>query len=356
MPACLADLDADVLHYLCRQVHVAEWHGPTTLKALSVTNRQMRAAALSTVFSAVRIGGTLHQSGEAMRGIIAAKSLVGYIRTFTLRLEVLEDCLRDMEAGGDYKTCGARLAITRDALECTAVLAQLLMAMCGLQSLNIEPRRGVGAPFVSSVLNHGLSMAVLQPLDHVTSLSSSSCCTVFAAVCPAVIRLSICVNSESRSEEAQKWAVQPQVAFLEIDLAGVYDLTYVQELTKSLPCLAELSIKAWMDIRRELPRFEHLRALRVLRLGALDRLDMGYHPPQCGYGWDELMDNPAAMDSLLVGRRRALNEAKRLARSVFPNLEKLHIDRATFDFSRLKTDEFDELDALEADTAPDRAL
>ncbi|KZV98054.1 hypothetical protein EXIGLDRAFT_763918 [Exidia glandulosa HHB12029] len=346
MSTCLSALNADILDLLCNAVRTAEPGGLEALKTLSMTSRQMRAAALSRVFSAVRVQGTMRKCTEVMREILSMEGLAGYIRKFTLKLDVTEDVLQaltDLTALRDPANIAARLAASPDGVACAAALLKLLSHI-RLQSLNIVDPAIASS---ESVLSRNLKSATgILRLDSVVELSTLSCCTALSAICPSVARLSL--TGSPSSEQVQIWGAQTRVECLTV--RGIRDLESVQAMTGSMQHLTELTVKDRMEIRTELPRLAHLRSLRVLALGCLSHLYIGYHPPQCGFGWGELRCDPARMENLRAQRGRALNEAKRLARSVFPRLEKLHIDGVVFDFSRLKTGDFDELDALEVDS------
>ncbi|KZV98052.1 hypothetical protein EXIGLDRAFT_763916 [Exidia glandulosa HHB12029] len=343
MTTCLSALNADILDLLCDAVRTT---GLEALKALSVTNRQLRAAALSRVFSAVRVEGTMRECTEVMREILRVKGLVGYIRKFTLKLDVTEDVIEDVNIHKDPANSAARLAVSPAAVAFSAALIELLSHLVRLQSLNIgDPEPAIASS--ESILNYSLKSATgALRLDSVVELSTLSGCTALSAICPSVTRLSL-IDRPS-SEQAEMWGTLTRVECLTVK--GIRDLESIQAMTRSMKHLTELTIKDGMDIRTELPRLSHLQSLRVLTLGYLFQLELGYHPPQCGFGWGQLRRDPTRMENLRAQRGRALNEAKRLARSVFPGLEKLHIDGATFDFSWLKTGDFDELDALEADS------
>lgn len=107
----------------------------------------------------------------------------------------------------------------------------------------------------------------------------------------------------------------------------------------------------------DLPYFRGFRNVISLTVPALNRLSLGYSTPSFGTAYQ----GPKVQVDRLRERLRkdadaARQRAKRVTRNVFPRLQTLRISGETYDFTRLKTDNVDELDRLEMEKNSDKFL
>lgn len=98
--------------------------------------------------------------------------------------------------------------------------------------------------------------------------------------------------------------------------------------------------------QKDLQYLQHLQSLRTLDLGSIDGLGIEFNLPRCGFAWGQLERDPVRMAQLQADRSSALQETKRRVRSAFPRMERMILDGKVFDFTRLQSDDLDELDAL----------
>lgn len=148
-------------------------------------------------------------------------------RSFTLRVDISEAVIHDYQTYyNDQTNTVARLVASTDAVECAKALVDLLnaTAMQGLRSLTVEPHSIFDTTFVAAIFNHHL--ATRLELSHVTSLSTSTCCTVLAAACPSVTRLELTVCHDDDTgimeEEALIWGAQTEVLYLTVSTKRVF--------------------------------------------------------------------------------------------------------------------------------------
>ncbi|KZV98069.1 hypothetical protein EXIGLDRAFT_832504 [Exidia glandulosa HHB12029] len=225
MPHSLSDLPDLALDPVLQELYTAE-DGLTALKSLSATNRHIRAAALPRIFSSIGVVGTLGACAGSMRDILTSGTLATYVRSFTLRVDVSEAVIHDYHTYyNDQTNTLARLVASSDAVECAKALVDLLIAtaMQGLRSLTVEPHPIFDTTFVAAIFNHHLATSsVGLDLSHITSLSTSTCCTVVAAACPSVTRLELTVCHDDDTgiteEEAVIWGALTEVLYLTVGI------------------------------------------------------------------------------------------------------------------------------------------
>lgn len=160
--------------------------------------------------------------GTILKGFVTG--LKSGDRSFTLRVDISEAVIHDYQTYyKDQTNTVTRLVASTDAVECAKALVTLLnaTAMQGLGSLTVEAHPIFDSTFVAAIFNHHLAPpSVRLDLSHITSLSTSTCCTVLAAVCPSVTRLELAVCHDDDTgiteEEAVIWGAQTKVLYLTV--------------------------------------------------------------------------------------------------------------------------------------------
>ncbi|KZW01320.1 hypothetical protein EXIGLDRAFT_745118 [Exidia glandulosa HHB12029] len=326
MSSFFEGLNADVLDYMCTLLYISH-DGRKSLKALSSTSRRMRITALPRLFRTMRVSGSSRKCTDSMRDILAFDKPLQYARTFKVYL----DGLREPFRGDNRANAAAQAQVPIDAMTFSATLVALLEAAQGIQHFALVARPNL-ATFISSLLNPTFVAAGIR-LDNMTSLNVPSCCVALADACPSVVRLQLDVSrgtsEEEEGAEARIWGARTGLTSLKITLRSPKDLNYIQVVTQSMQHLAKLEIRARMRFSAEISRLGHLLGMHTLTI--------------------RQYESPRDPEQLLAVRTET-NETKRSARRFLPQLRILRIGGAVYDFSKLQTDNLDELDALEAET------
>ncbi|EJD40034.1 hypothetical protein AURDEDRAFT_170809 [Auricularia subglabra TFB-10046 SS5] len=275
------------------------------------------------IFQAIR----MHQywSVDAVRDLLALRSIHPFIRSFVFRPEINmkdRECILEQSASDSLPESMSR---------CASLLAALLTSLYNLEVLC----------FVPFIMNHRRRAVALDiicssapALANVRTLRIPNDAVFLWCGCPAVDAIAIPSPTGVRA-----WPQSPLVKKLAIgdiqrDLEK--ELPLIRAIQERMPHLQSLTIENGHFNAEAL--LDGLRGSRLqlvtLALPELLDLQVGYNPPQCGFGWSNL--RPPQREALQQAKKLGLNRVKAAAIRAFPRLKYLWIGQLlVFDFTGL---------------------
>lgn len=284
--------------------------------ALSMASKLLRIAASPFIFRVVRMHH--YWSPDAVQHLLALQNIHRHIRSFIF---LPQGNIQDW-----------RSTTAESIAQCAFLLTTLWSSLPHMESLSFEPH--VPHPLRPLTALDVIRCSALT-LPAVRTLRISDDAVFMWECCPLVDSISIDSVAEALDWPQSTLVTKLAIRCIDGDLGN--ELPLLQAIGERLPCLQSLTIEQGFVNVEDL--FAALRGSRLrlvtLALPSLSDLDVGYSPPQCGFGWSQM--DQSAREQLRQAKKLGMDRVRAAALAAFPRLKYLWVGECeVFDFTQVQ--------------------